>query len=107
MEVIFVEIVMEGTSGLHSSVSHPVNDISVRENPTKGFSPPPPHPCQCGKIQPNLSLWGDTEKLFFAFLDELDHFRHILHIFKKCEKKNPFRPPHPLSVELSTLFFLP
>ena len=35
MEVIFVEIVMEGTSGLHSSVSHPVNDISVRENSKK------------------------------------------------------------------------
>ena len=40
-----MEIVMEGTSGLHSSVSHPVNDISVREN---GGEIP------CGIIQPKL-----------------------------------------------------
>ena len=44
-----MEIVMEGTSGLHSSVSHPVNDISVRENPTKGFRPPPHTPVNVEK----------------------------------------------------------
>ena len=75
-----MEIVMEGTSGLHSSVSHPVNDISVRENSKK--------------FRKNFTNWTILHT-FYTFL-------------KSAKRKiNPFRPPHPLSVELSTLFFLP